>query len=373
MTPQKVAIRTAEPARAPLDAAAVAERILSGGEATTREEALRLLQVPDAGIFGLVAAAGRLRRHWFGNTVKLNYLVSLKSGLCQEDCGYCSQRLGSTADVLTYSWLSTQEAREAAQAGVEAGARRVCLVASGRGPSARDVRRVTEIVDAIKDQDPAVEVCACLGLLQEGQAEQLAAHGVDAYNHNLNTAEDYYDEICTTHSYADRADTVDKAQRAGMSACSGLLAGMGESDADLVDVALALREMGSESIPVNFLMAFDGTPLAGAGQLTPLQALRVLAMVRFVAPDREVRIAGGREDTLRSLQPLGLEIANSIFLGDYLTSEGRPGGDDLQMIADAGFVLVGAQDDPGHVPPRATAAAPVPRRRGAGTGEQPNT
>ncbi|WOQ17716.1 biotin synthase BioB [Raineyella sp. W15-4] len=356
---------------------ALADRVLDGG-AVTEEEALALLNVPDAEVLGLVQAAGRLRRRWFGNSVKLNYLVNLKSGLCAEDCGYCSQRLGSEADVLTYSWLSTEEAVRAARTGMDAGARRVCLVASGRGPSNRDLDRVGDIIDGLRQADPDIEVCACLGLLREGQAERLAAAGTDAYNHNLNTAASHYDDICSTHTYADRADTVAKARHAGLSACSGLIAGMGETAEELVDVAFALRRMGSDSVPVNFLMPFDGTPLAGRHMLSPLDGLRILAMVRFVHPDTEVRIAGGREDTLRSLQPLGLEIANSIFLGDYLTSEGQAGAADLQMIAEAGFVPVGAEGDPVHRAAPADGAAPayatapVIRRRGAGTTAAPN-
>jgi biotin synthase len=215
-----------------------------------------------------------------------------------------------------------------------------------------------------------VEVCACLGLLAGGQAERLRAAGADAYNHNLNTAEARYGEICTTHSYADRADTVRRARAAGLSPCSGLIAGMGESDADLVDVAFALRELEPDSVPVNFLIPFDGTPLAGQWALTPQRCLRILAMVRFTCPDAEVRIAGGREIHLRTLQPLALHIANSIFLGDYLTSEGQPGRNDLEMIADAGFTVEGT--DEGTLPAHRRDLVRA-RRRGAGTSLPANT
>lgn len=214
-------------------------------------------------------------------------------------------------------------------------------MASGRGPTDRDIDRVTDTVAAIKEADPAVEICACLGLLSDNQAERLKAAGVDAYNHNLNTSEGTYGDIATTHTYADRVDTVQKAHGAGLSACSGLIAGMGESDEDLVDVVFALRELGSDSVPVNFLIPFEGTPLAKEWNLSPQRCLRILAMVRFVNPDTEVRIAGGREVHLRSMQPLGLHLANSIFLGDYLTSEGQAGQTDLDMIADAGFEVEG--------------------------------
>lgn len=344
----------------------LAQRIMDGGAPITADEALAVLQTDDSETFQLVAAASRLRRHWFGNTMKVNYLVNLKSGLCPEDCFYCSQRLGSDAEVLKYTWLSTDDAIAAAEAGIQAGAGRVCLVASGRGPSNRDVDRVGEIIGAIKQEHPNVEICACLGILKDGQATKLAACGADAYNHNLNTAESHYDNICSTHDYDDRRDTVQHAREHGLSACSGLIAGMGETDEQLVEVALALREIRADSVPVNFLLPFDGTPLAGHDDLSPLRCLRILAMVRFVHPDADVRVSAGREEHLRSLQAISLEICNSLFLGDYLTSEGQAGEADLQMIADAGLVVLGSH----AASPTAGAAPlvkPVARRRGAGT------
>ncbi|NUK07689.1 biotin synthase BioB [Streptomyces lunaelactis] len=311
-------------------------------ELPTREEALAVLATSDDDLLEVVAAAGKVRRQWFGRRVKLNYLVNLKSGLCPEDCSYCSQRLGSKAEILKYTWLKPDEASKAAAAGVAGGAKRVCLVASGRGPTDRDVDRVSKTIEAIKDQNEGVEVCACLGLLSGGQAERLRAAGADAYNHNLNTSEGTYGDITTTHTYADRVDTVHQAQAAGLSACSGLIAGMGESDEDLVDVVFSLRELDPDSVPVNFLIPFEGTPLAKEWNLTPQRCLRILAMTRFVCPDVEVRLAGGREVHLRSMQPLALNLVNSIFLGDYLTSEGQAGQADLDMIADAGFEVEGA-------------------------------
>lgn len=340
----------------------LADDIIDGGAATV-DQARAILEVDDDLTFALVSAAGRIRRHFHGREVKVNYLVNLKSGKCPEDCFYCSQRLGSTADILRYTWLSNDEAMRAAEAGISAGARRVCLVASGRGPSNRDVDRVGQLIGALKEEHPDVEVCACLGILKDGQAEALSHAGADAYNHNLNTAESHYDSICTTHEYEDRRRTVQHAREHGLSACSGLIAGMGETHEQLVEVAFSLLEIGADSVPVNFLMPFDGTPLSGHDELTPLECLRILAMVRFVTPRADVRVAGGREQHLRSLQPLGLEICNSLFLGDYLTSEGQEGQADLDMIRDCGFTVWGSGD--------ATAAATLPpthpRTRGAGT------
>ncbi|GAA2067708.1 biotin synthase BioB [Streptomyces albiaxialis] len=342
-------------------------------ELPTRDEALAVLRTSDDELLDVVAAAGKVRRQWFGRRVKLNYLVNLKSGLCPEDCTYCSQRLGSSAEILKYTWLKPDEAAQAAGAGVKGGAKRVCLVASGRGPTDRDVDRVSETIAAIKEQNEDVEICACLGLLKDGQAARLREAGADAYNHNLNTSEATYGDICSTHDFSDRVETVRHAQSAGLSACSGLIAGMGETDEDLVDVVFALRELDPDSVPVNFLIPMEGTPLAGEWNLNPQRALRILAMTRFVCPDSEVRLAGGREVHLRSMQPLALHLVNSIFLGDYLTSEGQAGQADLDMIADAGFEVEGTDTTtlPGHRREQERGQVGV-RRRGAGTELPPN-
>jgi biotin synthase len=199
------------------------------------------------------------------------------------------------------------------------------------------------MIGTIKDEHPQVEVCVCLGLLQDGQAERLRDAGAYAYSHNLNTSEQRYGEICTTHTYRDRVETLQRATRGGLSPCSGAIFGMGESDEEIVDLAFALRELDPDSVPVNFLIPFEGTPLGGRWELTPERCLRILALFRFCFPDVEVRLAGGREIHLRGLQAMALYVANSIFLGDYLTSEGQPGADDLQLIADAGFTVEGLE------------------------------
>ncbi|MHA7246151.1 biotin synthase BioB [Arthrobacter tecti] len=375
---------------------ALADQQLGGG-VLTRAQALAVLTSDDAALLDLVAAAAILRRAHFTNTVKVNYLVNLKSGLCPEDCTYCSQRLGSAAQILKYTWLKPEEVAEQASCGIRAGASRVCLVASGKGPTDRDVERVATLVAGLKEEHPQVEVCACLGILKDGQADRLRDAGADAYNHNINTSESNYADICTTHEYADRVNTVGKAKDAGLSPCSGLIVGMGETDDELIDAVFALRDLGADSIPVNFLMPFEGTPLEDTWLLTPAQCLRILALVRFACPDAELRMAAGREMHLRSLQPLALHVANSLFLGDYLTSEGQEAKADLDMIADAGFVVLapghhaagqhnngqpapgqrdngqhnnGQRDDGGPGPTRAH--DPAIRQRGAGTDLAPN-
>lgn len=342
----------------------LADTVLDGTPATP-DDALAVLRADDADLMSVVAAAGRLRRAHFGNTVKVNYLVNLKSGMCPENCNYCSQALGSDAPILKYSWLSKDEALEQAGVGIRGGAGRVCLVASGRGPSNRDVETVSEMAGALKEQHPDVEVCACLGMLKDQQqAERLKEVGVDAYNHNINTAESNHANIVQTHTYDDRVDTVEKAKGAGLSPCSGLIAGLGESDEQLVEALFALRELDSDSIPVNFLMPFEGTAFENTWELTPTRCVKILAMARFVCPDKEVRIAGGREMHLRSLQSLALQVVNSLFLGDYLTSEGQEARADLDMIRDNGFVVLGSEEE---IAQRQEPIDPAIRRRGAGT------
>jgi biotin synthase len=209
-------------------------------------------------------------------------------------------------------------------------------VISARGPSEREIRALETIVPEIKRQYD-LEVCACLGLLTADQAQRLAACGVNKVNHNLNTSPEFYEQICTTHSYQDRVATLRAVREAGLELCSGGIIGMGERDEDVVRMAFELRALDVESIPLNFLIDINGTPLAGSRQLTPRYCLKALAMFRFVNPQSELRIAGGRELHLGSLQPLGLYAANSMFVGDYLTTKGQAPEADYRMIEEMGF------------------------------------
>lgn len=310
-------------------------------ESLTESEALAVLQSSDAELMEVVTAAHNVRQKFFGKRVKLNYLVNVKSGLCPEDCHYCSQSKDSKAPIDKYPLLSDEEILAHVQRGLDVGAKRACLVASGRGPSTRELNSFCDSVKNLKEKHPSLEVCACLGLLTEGQADQLKDAGVHAYNHNINTSKSHYEKICKTHNYDDRLDTVEKACSSGLSACSGVLVGMGETDQDLVEMAFTLRKQNIHSIPINFLVSIDQTPLQGVNNLTPQRCLKILAMFRLVNPTPELRIAGGREVHLRHLQPLGLMIANSIFIGDYLTTKGQSARADLEMIRDLNFEIEG--------------------------------
>jgi biotin synthase len=191
-----------------------------------------------------------------------------------------------------------------------------------------------------------MHVCACLGLLTEDHVRQLEAAGVDQVNHNLNSSSRFHEEVVTTHTFDDRVATVEHVGRSGMKTCSGGIIGMGETDDDVIDLALSLRALGVRSVPVNFLIPIPGTPFADRGALDPRRCLRVLCLYRFILPSQEIRIAGGREVHLRSMQPLGLYAANSIFIGDYLTTPGQSARADYEMIRDAGFVLEAPDGSP---------------------------
>ncbi|GAA5505122.1 biotin synthase BioB [Novipirellula caenicola] len=313
----------------------LAERVLAG-EAISREDALSILTAPDIDVLPILSAGYQIRHRYFGRTVQLYFLMNAKSGLCPEDCHYCSQSKISTAPVPKYNILKRDDLMEAAEIAANQGAKTYCLVISARGPNEREMSAVEQIVPEIK-QKYGLDICACLGLLNREQADRLKACGVDRVNHNLNTSEEHYADICTTHTYADRVQTLRNVRDAGMEMCSGGIIGMGESPEDVVSMAFDLRDLGVHSIPLNFLNAIEGTPLQGNMDLNANQCLKALAMFRFVNPDRELRISGGREIHLRSLQPLGLYVANSMFVGDYLTTKGQAPQADYDMITDLGF------------------------------------
>jgi len=320
----------------------LANRVLDGHELTLAE-GQSVLEAPDDELLDLLAAAFRVRRRFFGRKVQLYFLMNAKSGLCPEDCGYCSQSKVSDAEIPRYNLLNRDKLLDGARIAHEQQAKTYCIVISARGPNEREMRAITTIVPEIK-QRYGLKICACLGLLTPDQARELKACGVDRVNHNLNTSESYYGEICSTHTYQDRVATLDAVRAAGIELCSGGIIGMGESYSDVVRMALELRAKQVESIPVNFFNPIEGTPLAAPSPLTPRFCLKVLAMFRFANPNRELRIAGGRELHLGSLQPLGLYAANSIFVGDYLTTKGQAPEADYKMIEQLGFEVTRDQE-----------------------------
>ncbi|WP_195258846.1 biotin synthase BioB [Bacillus paralicheniformis] len=320
----------------------LAERVLDGGE-VTEKEALSILECPDDDVLLLMHAAFQIRKRYFGKKVKLNMIMNAKSGLCPENCGYCSQSSISKAPIDSYRMVDKTTLLEGAKRAHDLNIGTYCIVASGRGPSNRDVDQVVGAVKEIKEMY-GLKVCACLGLLKPEQAERLKEAGVDRYNHNINTSKSNHSNITTSHTYDDRVNTVETAKKSGMSPCSGVIVGMKETKQDVVDMAKSLKALDADSIPVNFLHAIDGTPLEGVNELNPLYCLKVLALFRFINPTKEIRISGGREVNLRSLQPLGLYAANSIFVGDYLTTAGQNETEDHKMLHDLGFEVESVEE-----------------------------
>ena len=322
----------------------LAARVLQGHRLRD-EEALAILRSGDEELLDVLAAAYRVRYRWFGNRVHLNLLINAKSGICGEDCGYCSQSKVSKAEISKYGLLGPEKILDGARMAARRGAMTYCIVVSGRAPGAGELDAIAEIVPRIK-ADFGLKLCVSAGLLTAEQAASLKACGVDRVNHNLNTSRRFYPKICTTHSYQQRLDTLRAVRDAGMEICCGGIVGMGEEDFDVVELALKLGELAVEAVPVNFLQPIPGTPLQGSSRLDPRYCLKVLALFRLANPPCELRIAAGREMHLGSLQPLGLYPANSIFVGDYLTTEGQTPEKDYRMIEALGFEAVLEGVDP---------------------------
>lgn len=317
------------------------------GEAISREQARAVMNADDAQLDDLLQAALRVRETYFGRRVKMCVLLNAQSGICPEDCHYCSQSKISKALVDKYKLLPEDVMVQRAKDAAASGAGRFCIVIAARGPQQRDIERISAATKRIKS-DPVsqnIEICASLGLMNLAQCQQLKDAGVDYVNHNLNTSESHYEKICSTHSYADRVGTIDNVKAAGLQTCSGGIIGLGESDEDLIDMAFALRAMNIESIPVNMLLSLDGTPLQGREDVNPNRALKTLCLMRLLNPDKEVRVSAGRE-RLGEKQALALYAANSLFVDGYLTTPGDPHGAVKSWIEAAGFE-VESQDSNG--------------------------
>ena len=311
------------------------------GETLTRQQCRLVLGCPDEDILVLLDAAWRVRSRHFGMRVHIQVLSNAKSGLCPEDCRYCSQSSVSTAEIDRYPMISADELLAGALGAKAAGARRFCMALSGSSPSEAELDRLCEALGRIKLAAPSLSLCGSLGFLSVDQARRLKQAGLDRVNHNVNTSARYYAEICTTHSYRDRLDTIANCQAAGLEICSGGIVGQGESDEDVIDMLLALRQIGPRAVPINFLVPIAGTPLAGrASELNPRKCLKVLCLARLLLPAAEIRASAGREHHLRSLQPLALYAADSIFVGGYLTTGGQSAEAAREMIRDLGFEIV---------------------------------
>ncbi|MFQ5904418.1 MAG: biotin synthase BioB [Candidatus Binatia bacterium] len=315
----------------------LAEEILEGRE-ISYSEACRLgsLRRPEE-VMALTAAANAVREKTLGPKVDLCSLVNAKSGICIEDCAFCAQSSHFSTGCPTYSLLSPREIFQAAQAAENEGAERFCIVTSGPAPTSEELENILRALHRIRE-DTRLELDCSLGKLGPPDFQALRQAGVTRYNHNLETAEDHFGNICSTHSYHDRVATVKAAQETGMEVCCGGILGLGETIEQRLRLAFALKELAVDCVPINLLNPRRGTPLAHQPPISPFEAIQTTALFRLILPDKIIKLAGGREHNLRDLQALGiLAGANGLIIGGYLTTQGRSPEQDLQMIRDLGM------------------------------------
>jgi biotin synthase len=305
----------------------------------------RILSDDSLEILPLLDAAFQVRKRYFGRQVRVNILNNAQNGHCPEDCHYCAQAKSSRADIEEYGMKSDEEMLQEARRAYAKGASCYCMVFAGRGISQSRIDRLKRILVQIKSEFPDKEICVSAGFVSNEGAVQLKQAGLDRLNHNLNTSEAHYPSICTTHTFADRLNTLLAAKSAGLKICSGMIVGMGEKPADIIDVAKRLRTLKAEAIPVNFFLPIAGNALLPAESgLTPDYILRILCLFRFLNPSAEIRVAAGRELHLRSMEVMALYPANSLFLQGYLNAQGSTDARTLRMIKDAGFSIKSEAD-----------------------------
>jgi biotin synthase len=326
--------------------ARAATALLETERPLTPEEVREIAALPlDAHLTDLIALAHKVRLKYCGNEVELESLLNAKSGACPEDCAFCSQSAKFSTDVDVYPLLDINEVVEAARATKAAGATQFCLVLAVRGPNERTLNRVIEAVDAVHSQT-GLEVACSLGMLEDDQADRLAAAGVRRYNHNLEAPKAVFPQVCTTHTWEERVATCNTAKRAGMELCCGGIIGMGETLDQRIDFAFELAALDPVEVPLNFLDPRPGTPMGDLAPISAREALQAIALFRLVLPRAWIRLAGGREKVLGELQAMGmLAGANALIVGNYLTTEGRAPADDHALLDALGMPVA---DGPGE-------------------------
>ena len=313
----------------------IEKKVLGGGK-ISREEALFIASLSGQDILDLFASASRIREHFRGNTVDLCAIINAKSGACSEDCAYCAQSAKSTAEIKTFPLVDKERVLGKAREAKEGGAKRFCIVTSGKKTSVTDLEKIAEMVCAVRKL--GLLPCATLGLLSGEDLLQLKEAGLERYHNNLETSERFFPAICTTHTYQDKLKTIREVKSTGLSLCSGGIFGLGETWDDRVAMAFALREIDPDSVPVNFLTPVKGTRLGLNKILDPFDALKIISLYRFILPDKEIRVCGGRLQTLGEFHafifPAG---ADGLLTGNYLTTLGRNFEDDLKLIKQYGL------------------------------------
>jgi biotin synthase len=312
--------------------AAARRALLDERRQLTLDELAALAALPDDDVPALAEAAHAVRVAWCGDTVEVEGILSAKTGGCPEDCNFCSQSAKFATPVKAVPLLGHDEILAAARETAELGASEFCLVYAVRGPDERLMAHLEEVVPLV-ERETGLNVALSAGMLDEGQAARLKAAGTHRYNHNLETARSYFGEIVTTHDWDERFTTCQLVRRYDMELCSGVLLGMGESDAQRVELIGQLREVAPSEVPVNFLDPRPGTPLADRPHMAAIEAIRWIALFRLALPDVILRYGGGREVTLGDLQEMGMTSGiNALITGNYLTTLGRSPQQDLIML-----------------------------------------
>jgi len=278
--------------------------------------------------------ANEIRQHFFGNKVRVCSIVPGTLGGCSQDCKFCAQSARYNAGYTTAKMLSDEQIMAAAEQAKLSGVTSFGIVCSGRGADEKELERLCGLIRRIKERF-GLTVCASFGLITAEQAGRLVEAGLTGYNHNLETSEKHFGDIVTTHRYSDRVATIETAQQVNLRICAGGIFGIGEMDEDRVDMALELRRLGVDAVPMNFLHPIAGTPLGDAEALEPREILRIIAIYRFILPKTTLKIAGGRVLNLRDMQSwIFYAGANGILSGNYLTTAGRAVEEDMQMLKD---------------------------------------
>jgi biotin synthase len=320
----------------------IEEKVLAGRKISAKEAGyLSSLQAPT--VMDLFCAANRIRRHFRGNAADLCAIVNAKSGRCPEDCTYCAQSSRSTATIASYALLEESTVTEKAKEAKRGGAKRFCIVTSGKRVSGRELEKIALMIASVKSL--GLLPCATLGLLNKEDLLLLKTAGLERYHNNLESSERFFPRICTTHSYEDKLQTIRNAGAAGLSVCSGGIFGLGETWQDRIDMAFAPREIGPDSVPINFLTPIRGTELGRSKPLAPLEALKIISIYRFILPEREIRICGGRLQILGEFNAfIFFAGADGLLIGNYLTTLGRGYQEDLDLIRNFGLSALSGID-----------------------------
>lgn len=317
------------------------DKIILSGYSITKEEALQLVQIQPSAFslqhfFNLFSAANRIRETFRENSVDLCSIVNAKSGACPEDCSYCAQSSKSKTEVLVYPLVKKDIVIDKAKEAKDAGVKRFCVVTSGRKIGKNELIEIASMITDIRSI--GLLPCATLGLMDKEELSFLKESGLERYHHNLETSERFFPEICRTHTYHDKLKTIDAAKAVGLSICSGGIFGLGETWQDRIDMAFAIKELNVDSVPINFLIPVKGTSMGDRDFLHPFEALKIISLYRFILPEKEIRVCGGRMQILGEFNSMVFMAgADALLTGNYLTTTGRTFKDDLRLIEQYGL------------------------------------